>query len=53
MRRWSATWKSSNALEGILAASCGWTQTMSEQQIFDCDSPDPGCDGDWPKQVQN
>ena len=26
------------ALEGVLAVGNGWTQTMSEQQIIDCDT---------------
>ena len=27
-----------DALEGVLAVGNGWTQTMSEQQILDCNS---------------
>ena len=36
------------ALEGALAVGNGWTQTMSEQQILDCDAAGSGCDGGWP-----
>ena len=48
-----AVFSTSDALEGILAASSGWTQTMFEQQILDCDMSDLGCDGGWQKQSQN
>ena len=31
----------------------GWTQTMSEQQILDCDTWGPGCQRGLPKQAQD
>ena len=32
-----------DALEGVLAVGNGWTQTMSEQQILDCNTWSSGC----------
>ena len=32
-------------LEGVLAVGTGWTQTMSEQQILDCNTWGSGCQG--------
>ena len=34
-----------DALEGVLAVGNGWTQTMSEQQILDCNTWSSGCQG--------
>ena len=34
-----------DALEGLLAVGDGWTQTMSEQQILDCNTWCSGCQG--------
>ena len=34
-----------DALEGVLAVGNGWTQTMSEQQILDCNTWGSGCQG--------
>ena len=36
------------ALEGAFAVGNGWTQTMSEQQLIDCDTMRSGCDGGRP-----
>lgn len=47
------TFSTTGALEGALAVGNGWTQTMSEQQILDCDTTGSGCDGGWPKQALN
>ena len=40
-------------LEGALPADKGWTQTITEQQILDCDTPGPGCQRGLPKQAQD
>ena len=34
-----------DALEGVLAVGNGWTQTMYEQQILDCNTWCSGCQG--------
>ena len=38
-------------LEGAPPVDNGWTQTMSEQQILDCDTPGSGCQRGLPKQA--
>ena len=48
-RSFSAT----DPLEGVLAVGNGWTQTMSEQQILDCDTSGGACNGGNPGQALN
>ena len=38
------------ALEGVLAVGNGWTQTLSEQQILDCNTWSSGCQGGTQRQ---
>uniref|UniRef100_A0A7S1ATH4 Uncharacterized protein n=1 Tax=Noctiluca scintillans TaxID=2966 RepID=A0A7S1ATH4_NOCSC len=45
------TFSTTGALEGALAVGNGWTQTMSEQQVLDCDTSGSGCQGGLPKQA--
>ena len=40
-------------LKGALKVDNGWTQTMSEQQILDCDTSGPGCQRGLPKQARD
>ena len=40
-----------DALESVLAVGNGWTQTMSEQQIFDCNTWSSGCQGGTQRQL--
>ena len=40
-----------DALEGILAVCNGWTQTMFEQQILDCNASVSGCQGGTQRQL--
>ena len=39
------------ALEGVLAVGNGWTQTMSEQQILDCNTWSLECQGGLQRQL--
>ena len=39
------------ALEGVLAVGNGWTQTMFEQQILDCNTWGSGCQGGSQRQL--
>jgi len=48
---WS--FSATGALEGALAVGNGWTQTMSEQQILDCDTSGGACNGGEPSQALN
>lgn len=48
---WS--FSATGALEGALAVGNGWTQTMSEQQILDCDTGGGACNGGEPSQALN
>ena len=41
----------SDALEGVLVVGNGWTQTMSEQQILDCNTWSSGCQGGTQRQL--
>ena len=40
-----------DALEGVLAVGNEWTQTMSEQQILDCNTWSSGCQGGTQRQL--
>ena len=40
-----------DALEGVLAVGNGWTQTMFEQQILDCNTWGSGCQGGTQRQL--
>ena len=40
-----------DALEGVLVVGNGWTQTMSEQQILDCNTWGSGCQGGTQRQL--
>ena len=40
-----------DALEGVLAVDNGWTQTMFEQQILDCNTWSSGCQGGTQRQI--
>ena len=40
-----------DALEGVLAVGDGWTQTMFEQQILDCNKWGSGCQGGSQRQL--
>ena len=40
-----------DALEGVLAVGNGWTQTIFEQQILDCNTWGSGCQGESQRQL--
>ena len=40
-----------DALKGVLAVGNGWTQTMFEQQIFDCNTWCSACPGGTQRQL--
>ena len=40
-----------DALEGVLAVDNGWTQTMFEQQVLDCNTWSSGCQGGTQRQI--
>ena len=40
-----------DALDGVFAVGNGWTQTMFEQQILDCNTWGSGCQGGLQRQL--